>query len=210
MPAQEKQKPPEGGPPRPFTLPAAEEFQLKNGARVTIVPYGAVPKVSVRVVVRAGNVNEGPQQVWLADMMAELMKEGTLTRTSEQIAKQAADMGGSVSASVGPDETTIGGDALSERGDELITLVADVVQHPTFPEAELNRIRTDMLRRLAIERSNPGAQASEAFAKVLYGNHPYGRLYPTEAMLQSYSIDDVRGFYKANFGARRTHIYVAG
>jgi predicted Zn-dependent peptidase len=208
--AQEKQKPPEGGPPKPFALPTADEFQLKNGAQVTMVPYGAVPKVSVRVVVHAGNVNEGPQQVWLADMMAELMKQGTATRTSEQIAKQAADMGGSVSASVGPDETVVGGDALSDRGDELIALLADVVEHPVFPASELNRIRTDMLRRLAIEHSNPGSQANEAFAKVLYSNHPYGRLYPTEAMLQSYTIDDVRGFYKANFGAQRTHIYVAG
>jgi predicted Zn-dependent peptidase len=119
-------------------------------------------------------------------------------------------MGGSVSAAVGADETTIAGDALSERGDELVALVADVVQHPTFPEADLNRVRADKLRALAIARSQPGTQADEAFAKVLYGNHPYGRLYPTEAMLQSYTIDDVRGFYKANFGAQRTHIYVAG
>jgi predicted Zn-dependent peptidase len=210
MPAQEKQKPPEGGPPKPFTVPVPEEFQLKNGARVTMVQYGVMPKISVRVVVRAGNVNEGPQQVWLADMMAELMKEGTPTRTSEQIAKQAADMGGSVSAGVGADETTVGGDALSERADDLIALLADVVQHPSFPASELNRIRTDMLRRVAIQRSNPGALASEAFAKTLYGNHPYGLLYPTEAMLQSYTIDDVRAFYKANFGAQRTHVYVAG
>jgi predicted Zn-dependent peptidase len=208
--AQEKQKPPEGGPPKAFTLPAAEEFQLKNGARVTLAPYGAVPKISVRVVVRAGNVNEGPQQTWLADMMAALMKEGTATRTSEEIAKQAADMGGSVTTAAGLDETTVGGDALSERGDELIALVADVVQHPVFPGSELNRIRTDMLRKLAIDRSDPGNQADEEFAKTLYPNHPYGRFFPTEAMLQSYTIDDVRGFYKANIGAQRTHIYVAG
>jgi predicted Zn-dependent peptidase len=167
MSAQEKQKPPEGGPPKPFTLPAAEEFQLKNGTQVTMVPYGAVPKVSIRVVVRAGNVNEGPQQTWLADMMAELMKEGTSTRTSEQIARQAADMGGSVSAAVGPDTTTVGGDALSDRADELVALLADVVQHPVFPASELDRIRTAMLRRLAIERAKPDAQASEVFAKTL-------------------------------------------
>ncbi len=210
MLAQEKQKPPEGGPPKAFKLPAPEEFQLNNGARVTMVPYGAIPKISVRVVIRAGNINEGPNQTWLADMMAELMKQGTATRTSDQIAKEAADMGGSVSASVGPDVTTVGGDALSDRGDEMVALVADVVQHPTFPPSELNRIRADMLRKLAIELSNPGAQAEVAFAKALYGNQPYGRLYPTEAMLQSYTIDDVRSFYKANFGAQRTHIYIAG
>src|SRR3981081_3035478 len=93
---QEKQKPPQGGTHKPFTLPAAQTFALKNGAKVTMVPYGSVPKVTIRVVVDTGNINEGPNQIWLADITGRLLKEGTKTRSSEQIAQQAAGMGGSV------------------------------------------------------------------------------------------------------------------
>ncbi len=53
-------------------------------------------------------------------------------------------------------------------------------------------------------------KASEKFNKIIYGNHPYGDIYPTEEMLDSYTIDDVRKFYSDNFGAQRTVVYVAG
>jgi zinc protease len=209
-PAQEKQKPPQGGPPKPFTLPAAQTFALKNGAKVTMVPYGSVPKVTIRVVVDAGNISEGPNQIWLADITGRLLKEGTKTRSSEQIAQQAAGMGGSVTVGVGPDDTTIGGDALSEFAPDLANLLADVTQHPVLPASELQRVRTDMLRLLAIQRSRPSSLADEAFAKAIYADHPYGRIFPTEEMLKSFTIEDVQQFYKSNFGAARTRIYVAG
>jgi zinc protease len=208
--AEEKQKPPQGGPPKPFTLPASRTFTLKNGAKVTMTPYGAIPKLSVRIVVRTGNIDEGPKQIWLADFMGDLLREGTTTRTSAQIAEEAAGMGGNVSVTVGEDETAIGGDALSDYGADMVKLLADVVQHPLLPASELNRVRANRLRTLAIQRSTPGAQANEAFAKALYGDHPYGRTFPTEEMLKSYTIEDVQRFYKANIGAERTHIYIAG
>lgn len=207
---QEKEKPPQGGPPKPFTAPRPDTFTLKNGAQGTLVPYGSIPKVSVRIVIRVGNVNEGPKQIWLADMTGKMLPEGTATRTAEQIAEQAATMGGTVAVTVGANETSIAGDALSEYAADMVKLLADIAQHPAFPATELNRIRADMLRDLAIRRSTPGELADEAFAKVMYGDHPYGRIFPTEEMLKSYTIEDVRRFYAANAGAARTHVYVAG
>src|SRR3954452_17403400 len=86
--AQEKQKPPQGRPPKPFTLAASQHATLKSGIKVTTTPYGAIPKVAIQVVIRAGNGNEGPKQVWLADFLGDLLKEGTTTRTSTQVAEQ--------------------------------------------------------------------------------------------------------------------------
>ncbi len=209
-PAQDKQKPPQGGPPKPFTLPPAQNFMLKNGAKVTLVPYGSVPKVSVRIVIAAGNANEAADQIWLADMTGQLMKEGTTTRSAVDMAEQAARMGGNVSVNVGLDQTTIGGDALSESAADLVALLGDVAQHPAFPASQLERVRSTLLRQLAIQRSTPGAQADAAFRKLLYGTHPYGRYFPTEEMLKSFTIEGVQHFYKSNFGAARAHIYVAG
>lgn len=208
--APAKQAPPEGGPPKPFTLPASQVWTLKNGLGVTMTPYGMIPKVTIEIAVRAGNINERPNQVWLADMTGEMLNEGTTTRSSEEVAREAARMGGRISVNVGPDVTLITGDALSDYAQDLASLMADVVQHPALPDSQLNRIRANMLRRLAIERSNPGAQANEAFAKAIYGDHPYGRVFPTEEMLKAYTIDDVRRFYKSNFGAARAHVYIAG
>jgi zinc protease len=207
---QQKEKPPEGGTPKAFTLPQKQTFTLKNGMRVTLVPYGTVPKVTVSAVVRAGNLNEGAEQVWLANITGSMLKEGTATRTAEQLAQEAARMGGGINIGVGADQTNISGDVLSEFGPDLVALIADVVQHPLLPASELARMKNDRLRQLTIAKTQPGPIANERFRQLLYPNHPYGRLYPTEAMINRYTIEDVQKFYKDNFGAARTNLYVAG
>lgn len=206
----DKEAPPAPAAPKGFSVPKPKTFTLENGLAVTLVPYGTVPKVTVELTILTGNVNEGPNQVWLADLTGDLLSEGTATRTASQIAEDAARMGGSLDITVGENRTQIGGDVLSEFGPQMIALVADVVRHPKFPESELPRLKADRVRQLSIARSQPQPLAQEKFRAVLYGDHPYGRLFPTEAMLQGYAIADVKGFYDRNFGAARSHLYVAG
>lgn len=206
----QKQQPPVGSAPKPFTLPRKETFTLKNGTQVTLVPYGSIPKVTVSAVVLAGNINETAEQVWLVDLTGELLKEGTTTRSAEAIAEEAARMGGSLGISVTPDQTSISADVLSESGPQLVSLIADVLQRPLLPAAEVERIKTNFIRNLSIAKSQPGSLAQERFSKLLYADHPYGRIFPTEEMIKNFQIADVQKFYKDNFGAARTHIYVAG
>jgi predicted Zn-dependent peptidase len=206
----QKEKPPEGGTPKAFTLPKKETFTLKNGMRVTLVPYGTVPKVTVSAAVRVGNLNEGAEQIWLANITGSMLKEGTTTRSGEQLAQESARMGGAINVSVGADLTTVGGDVLSEFGPELVGLIADVLEHPLLPASELARMKNDRLRQLTISKTQPGPLANERFRQVLYPNHPYGRMFPTEEMVNRYTIEDVQKFYRDNFGAARTNLYVAG
>ena len=205
-----KQTPPPGGPPKPFKLPHIEKFSLPNGLEVTMVPYGAIPKAAIAVAVRAGNLNESPQQTWLADLTGQLMKEGTTSKTSEQVAEQAASMGGTIDVTVGPDITQIDADVLSEFAPQAATLLADVVQHPLLPESEVARLKQDQLRRLSIAKTEPGQLARERFLQALYPDHPYGRFLSTEPIINSFNVDAAKKFYADNFGAQRTHIYVAG
>lgn len=209
--APKKQTPPAGGPPKAFVLPQKQTFTLPNGLKVTMVPYGRVPKVSIVVAVRAGALNESANQVWLSDFTARLMKEGgTASRSAEQVAQEAASMGGTIEVNAGADQTQISTDVLSDFGAKAATLVADVVQHPLLPEAELARLKQDAQRRLAITKSQSQPLAREQFMKALYPDHPYGRIFPTEEMVTKYAISDVQKFYKDNFGATRSHVYVAG
>jgi len=209
--APAKQSPPAGGPPKAFVLPQKEAFTLPNGLHVTMVPYGRLPKVTIAAYVRAGSLNEAADQVWMSDFVGRMIKEGgTTSRSAEQVAQQAASMGGSVDVNAGADQTQIATDVLSEFGTKAVALLADVVQHPLIPESELKRMKQDAQRKLAIDKSQSQPLAHEEFLKALYPDHPYGRLFPTEEMIGKYTIADVQKFYKDNFGAARTHIYVAG
>jgi predicted Zn-dependent peptidase len=139
-----------------------------------------------------------------------MMREGTSTRSASDIAEQVAGMGGELNVNVGDDNVRVGGAVLSERGPEMIALVADVLRHPKLPASELARITTTKARDIAIAKSQPQTVAQEQFLATLYGDHPYGRSFPTDAMLKGYTIEQVEDFHAHNFGAARTHLYIVG
>ncbi|GGH13055.1 M16 family metallopeptidase [Silvibacterium dinghuense] len=209
-PAHIKEQPPAPAPARPFHLAPRTRYTLPNGFTVNLLEYGTVPKVYIDVDVAAGKVNEDPQHTNLSVLTAELMSEGTTSLTGEQIAQRAGDMGSTLSASGGAYQSSFAMDVLSNNAAEAIGLLGDVLEHPAFPEKDFERHRTDALRQRATALANPGFLGRQKFAEIMYGDQAYGRLVASEAMLKSYTLDDVHGFYKANFGAQRTTIYVVG
>ena len=206
----QKQTPPEGGEPKDFTLPAKEEAKLQNGLSYTMVPYGAVPKVQINLVVKTGNVHEAADQVWLSDFTANLMKEGTSKTSGKDLSLKVARMGGELNINVSSNFTTISGNVLSEFAPDLIRLIAEVVQHPAFPASEADRLKNDLKRRLNVQSNRPQAMASAKFFALMYPEHPYGRYFPTEEMISNFTIDQARQFYDTNFGAQRSNLYVVG
>src|SRR5450432_4135332 len=152
----QKQAPPAGGPPRAFTLPAHESYALPNGMKVTLVPYGNIPKVTLGLVVRAGGIDEAKEQLGVADLTGDLLKEGTTSLSATGVAEAAARMGSTLGVGVTADETVAEMDVLSEFGPDASKLLAEVAQHPLMPESELARLKTDMLRQIAVAKSQPG------------------------------------------------------
>ena len=208
--AQQKEVAPKLAAPKDFKLPAKTQFTLPNGLKVTLIPFGTVPKVDAQLVVRVGNVDETADQVWLSDIMGDLMREGTQKRTATEVNTAMASMGGSFNTSVSSDELTVSGNALSENAASLINLIAEVALQPRFPETDLARVKQNRLRTLAVQKSQPGNIAAEKFYNVTFPNHPYGRYFPTEAQLQGYTLQQVKDFYNAHMKASRSHLFVAG
>jgi zinc protease len=206
----QKQTPPVGGAPKAFTVPAHETYALANGMKVTLVPYGNIPKVTVSLALRSGNIDETQEQLGVADITGELLKEGTTSLSSQEIAEAAARMGSTLGVTVGADETTVAMDVLSESGAGAVKLLADVVEHPLLPESELARLKTNTLREIAVAKTQPGQIALARFRKLMYGNHPYGDVLPTEETVNRLTIADAKKFYAGNYGAARAHLYVAG
>ncbi len=208
--ASAKELPPPGGPPKPFRLPAAQDFTLPNGMKVTIVPYGEVPRLAVRVFIDAGRIYAPVGQTGIARLTALLMKEGTVTRTAEQVATEAAGMGGGVDITAGAEYMSAGGVVLSDFGPRFILLLADVLENPLLPDSEIARLKKNLARDLAVEQAQAQSQALEHFLKLLFPNQPYGRVYPAPGELERLTTAQVKAFYRANCDAGRAHLYVAG
>ena len=131
----QKQTPPEGTAPKPFTVPKSETYALANGMKVTLVPYGIIPKAAVSVMIEAGSVNEGKGHGGVASITGELLKEGTAQWTSQQLGEETARMGSSLGVSVNADRTDVEMDVLQEFAPDAVKVLADVLEHPRLPES---------------------------------------------------------------------------
>jgi len=206
----QKEAPPAPGIPKDFRMPPRKSLTLPNGLQVTFVRYGTVPKVAVSLEIGTGGIDETADQVQLAGLTASMLLEGSTTRSGADISRQAAEMGGGLGAGASDDEVTVGGEVLSEFGTRYLGLIADVVLHPRFAEADLDRLRNNTMRDNAIARTQPGQITRVRFREAIFGDHPYARVYASDSMLGGYTAQTVRAFHAANFGARRTRLYISG
>ena len=201
---------PKPGAPKPYQVPASETYTLTNGMQVTLVPFGQVPKATVNLRIYAGGLNDG-DRTGLAGLTAQMLREGAAGKRGSDLAEEAAAMGGSINLGSGLHETTLGIAALAERAPDAIRLLGDIALRPDFPASEFERVRQNTLRNLAVARSQPQTAANAALAAAYYGKEsPFGRLLPTDEQVKGYTLEDLKAFYRSNFGAKRARIYVAG
>lgn len=206
--AQEKEMPPKGGEPAGFTLPEKKVINYENGLQLVLVPYGSIPKASVSITVKTGNIHEKENEVWLADLLGELMKEGSTG--NYDVKNKLAAMGGNLNIGVGVHTVSLSTRVLAEFTPEALNTLADVLMNPKWPATELDRLKGNMKRDVTVSLSRPGAQAQKEFFAEIYPDHPYGKVFPTVEQVESYTVDQIKGYYDANFGAQRTTVYVVG
>jgi zinc protease len=209
MTAGARETPPPLGTPRAFDLPKKSDWTLPNGLKVTRVPFGSVPKATIYCTISTGRVADGTHP-GLAELATSLMREGAGSRDAAALANAAAEMGGALAIGASVNEVSVSLDVLSEEAPAAIALIADVLLRPRLPASELPRLKTDLIRNLAVERSQAQGIAGEAFAQLLWGHGPYGRPLPTEAEVKAIRAEHIRTFVRREFGARRTHLYIAG
>lgn len=206
----QKETPPAGGQPKPFVFPATEDYTLPNGLKVTLVQYGSVPKVAVQAVIYTGTKDDAKGKKAVSEMTGSMLKEGSKSRTAEQIALDTAKMGGSLNVGVGTDSTNISGEVLSEFDAQFINLLGDVMLNPNFRQEDLDRLKANKLRQLAVARTQAGTLAWEKFREVVFTDHPYAQINPRDEEVNGYTLDDLKKFYADNYGAAKTHLYVVG
>src|SRR4051794_30679793 len=131
--AQER---PAVGPERPFQLAPRAEQTLPNGLRVIVTRQTVIPKVTVMLTVLSGYSSDPVDLTGLAQMTADVIQEGTKTRNSRQIRREVFGMGGSLSATVSQDFSSISTRGLAEYAPQLVALVGDVAMNPTLPADE--------------------------------------------------------------------------
>lgn len=205
--AQER---PAVGPERPFQLAPRLERTLPNGLRVIVTRQTAIPKVSITLTVLSGYSSDPADLTGLASMTAELIQEGTKTRTSREIRRDIFGMGGTLSATSSQDFTSVLVRGLSEFAPRLLDLVADVAMNPTIPEDELAILKQQHLQSVQQQQASPQFVANREFRRALFGSHPYARTSETTASLNAMDRAKLVAFHRDHYRPNNAFVLIVG
>ncbi len=191
--------------------PVVVQETLTSGAALLVSEQRNLPLVLIRVVVDAGARRDPAGQGGLAQLTADLLTEGTATRSAQEI-KDAVDfVGASLSVSADQDYAIVALQVLRKDLDTGLALLADVLLHPAFAADELARRREAVLASIRDDEDDPTSVAQKAFQRALFGDTPYG--HPVEGTAESVARitrPAVRDFFARHYGPGGAAIVVVG
>jgi zinc protease len=159
-----------------FEPPVPVQRKLKNGARVLVVENHSVPLVALSVRFLHGTDADPGQKPGLADFVADMVDEGTKTRSAEKLAEEIEDLAAHLGAGASLETASVSLNCLTETLPKALELLADVVENPAFRDEDVERVRLLKLTALEQKKANPGALAADEAARILYGpKHPWGQ-----------------------------------
>jgi zinc protease len=210
--AEWRKEQPKPSPASALHLPVPTQFKLANGLTVFYSERPGLPIVAASLVLRAGSGANPLDRPGLASITARMLQQGTKTRSALQIADRAADLGATLASRSSIDSSLIAAQSLSRSFPEALELLADVALHPSFPQAEMERVRSERLAGLVQEKDRPFAVGMRVAAEALYGaHHTYG--FPdvgTADSVKAISRDDLLNFWQQNYSPNDAALIVTG
>lgn len=170
----DRQSPPRIRPPLALRLPDVHRHVLSNGLETLIVEKPGLPVVDVRVVLRTGARDDPRGLEGMTSFAAEMVDEGTSTRSAFDLADAFDYLGARLSIDASWDATTLALHVLRPRLDAALALLADVLANAAFPDDEIRRKRVELQAALLRDNDEPDVLATKAFNAAVYGeSHRY-------------------------------------
>jgi predicted Zn-dependent peptidase len=185
--------------------------RLPNGLEVRAITHRSVPVLSLALLVPGGASADPDPQPGLASLTADLLDEGSNGCSALDVSDRVARLGGDLDVEVGVDATVIGLTTLERFLDPALSLVLEVASSPNLAEPDFERVRGLRRERLRQMRDLAGVLADRAFARTLYGRHPYGHpTLGTDSSLAALSVADLRSFHRGVFRPDEATLVVVG
>ncbi|AXT55881.1 insulinase family protein [Aquimarina sp. AD1] len=203
--------PKEGESPK-LNIPSSWNTTLANGMKVYGMEQNELPLVNFSLVISGGHLLDSFDKVGVANLMTDIMMEGTATKTPEQLEEEIELLGASINMYTTREAIIISGNTLARNLDKTINLVEEILLEPRWDEEEFARIKTKTINGIKRSAANPNVVARNVYNKVLYGDkHMFA--YPTSGTVtsvESITIDDLKQFYTNNFSPSVSKFQIVG
>jgi len=181
-------------------LPQAGPVRLPNGITVLAVEDNRLPIALVRFQVEGAGAIYSPRP-GVAELTAEMLREGAAGRSGKQIVDEAARLGTvlSSSAPAGAEVATMEGSGLTSRVFDWIDLLTSLVLHPTFPADEFSGVRQRMLVLARLRVTRPANVAQDRAYELIFGSHPAARFTPPPASLATITPEMLAAWHRERY-----------
>jgi zinc protease len=203
---------PASGPSPVIKVPKYWNETFDNGLGVIGAKNDEIPKVYLRIGVKAGHRYEDPAKAGVSSLFGSMMAGTTQGYTTEELSGELEKLGSSISVYAGGDEVVVNVSSLTKNLDATLELLEEVMMKPKFTEDDYNRLKFSQMESIANQVNEPTTLANNQFKKVLYGEGHIMAIpaMGTEESLGGVTLTDVQEFYENHFAPNISNLVIVG
>lgn len=195
-----------------LSIPESWTASLTNGIKVYGIEQNEVPTVNFSLVIEGGHLLDDKNKNGVANLMTDIMMEGTVNKTPLELEEEIELLGASINMYTTNESIIIRGNTLTRNFEKTMKLIEEILLEPRWDEEEFALIKTRTINQIKRAQANPNVVASNVYNKLLYGeDHIFS--YPTsgtEASVEAITINDLKDFYTKNFSPSISTFHVVG
>lgn len=203
---------PEAGETPSLRIPESWTAELGNGMQVYGIEQNEIPTVNFSLIIEGGHLLDSKEKNGVANLMTDIMMEGTANRTPQELEEEIQKLGASINMFTGQEAITVRGNTLTRNFEATMDLVEEILMEPRWDQEEFGRIKTATINSIKRSAANPNVIARNQYNKTLYGeNHIFA--YPTSGTVENVeaiTIDDLKEFYNKNFSPAVSRFHIVG
>ena len=198
----------------PYTLPNPDVWRdtLANGVEVYGIESSETPLVYFSLVLDAGRDRATTDKPAIPNLTADLLNKGTASKTTAELEDAIKSLGSDIRVSATSTGTMVTGSSLSRNFEKTMALVEEILLEPRWDVEEFELLKRKQINQIDQDAGDPGAISQREAAKLRYpSDHIYSYLpYGTKEKLETVSLEDLKGFYQANYSPVRARLNVVG
>ena len=196
--------------PLAFKVPVYEKFTLPNGLTVYLMEQHEVPLISVSAIVPAGAIYDA-EKSGLASLTAAGLQYGTKSYSKTKIEEDLDFIGADLNTSASKESATITSKFAAKDAEKVLPILKEVMVDPVFDKDEFEKERKRVLSNLEQAKLSPRNVINAYWDKFIYGSHVYANpVNGSPATVGKFSVDDLKTFYKNNYGPQGSAIAIVG
>ncbi|MEN3276398.1 MAG: zinc protease [Massilia sp.] len=208
----DRSREPPYGPAPAVKVPQVWDTKLANGMRVVGIENKEVPLVQFDIAIDGGLLLDKHDKVGVANLMARLMTQGTAGKTPQELEEAIQQLGATINVSARTEDVRISVTTLARNYEASLDLVEEILLQPRWDEKEFALIKQSVLSQIRQQEADPNALASINFNKLIYGKDDLRsrNILGTAETVNAITIDDLKGYYRANLSPSNARMHVVG